>query len=827
MEVGSSEQPTSMVSAVESAPSNDEEHTTHEVYLETAADNMLTSSAATDVLRDTVEHAACQSDAACTDGTARQSEASQLDSKASHDASYKDTTTAGSTKDDSKASRDASYILPSEGTAVDVTGSKQDGVNIVGTQTDDASRGSSSHFQATLQSTESDWPPGQGENLESRKEQVKPEEALDNSSGGNQTHSLGDEPSHDTSLARNSPSEYSNERCSAQVIGETFKSKENIVEVHSAMNTDGPDEALDALYVQSKEASITDIGVPTDVDKFEGKGTSAEVRADMNTVGPEDAQDASSTQSDKEAIMIEFVVSTDGSPTVCKAYNDLEGHVYCEGRTGGDDPIHTNANYGSNNKSEDTIVNPVETTREPMEESTVIVSENSDLNKQSHTLHTGNDPPVSTLLIVESNKVTCDAEIVCASRLESSSIEAETVGIQDSAVTDFEGTKGTGDLGHKTDSPLRDDVHDTPCSTIGLVCEKEPTEALTAGSHSEAPNLLAAVEQTRETTVANQEEIIDAVVFMDACKAEPDGDCTVAKGAEQTVEIVHSVEKQSAVLEHVERQTKQTMICGSTLNESPQAAGLEEDCSVLKHGGPTASSELLAVAPNPIGETSVIQAEPEATNSDGYCTTEVGSALSETVMGLEPNKETAVPMQEDIGEANDTSNNCEARNNSGIHAFGEVSMEMQSSEFKEVSSIQSGAANLSTQTPALPDETGQTNMASAAELVPTNDDEHMQGIFITCISHRSCEESSTPCAVIFSVNSNNGLHLCMFFLLLFSGTEVNSEQQIKMVSPAESAPANDEHVQGTDFKFLTHLCPHTPALQFVSDRIVHPLLLFF
>jgi hypothetical protein len=715
-----SEQPTNIVSSVESEPSNDEEHTKHEVFLATTGDNMLASSAGTEILRDTVEHAACQPEAVCTDGTARQSELSQLDRKAFHDASYK--YTHGSTKDDG--------ILPNEGTSVDVTGSKQDDVNIVGTQTDDVSRGSS-HFPVILQSTESDRPPGQVKNLESRMEQVKTEEALVNSSGGNQTHSLGDEPSHNTSLARNSPSEHSNERCSDQVIGENFKGKENIVEVHSGINTDGPDEALNALHTQSKEASMTDIGVPTDGDRCEGKGTSVEVCADMNTDGPVATQDASSTQSDKESSMMECGVSTDGCPTVCKTHNDLQGHVSCEEtfvRTGGDDTTHiTNANYGSNNESEATIASPVETTQKLMEGSTVIVSENSDLNKQCHTLHTRNDPPANTLLIVESNKVTCDAEIVCASRLESSGIEAETVGIQESALTDFEGTKGTGDLGDRTNSQLHDDVHGTSCSTIALVSEKEPSEDLTTGSHSEASNLLAAVEQTQETTVENQ-EIIDAVVFMDACKAEPVGDFTIAKGAEQTVEMVHYVDKQSAVLDYVETQTKRTSVCGSTVNESPQAAGLEEDCSVLKHGDPT-SSELLTVAPNPIGETSVIQVEPEARNSDGYCTTEAGSALSETVMGLEPNKETAVPMQENIGEANDNFNNCEAHNNSEIHAF-EVSMETQSSEVKEVSSIQSGAANLSTQTTALPDVTGQTSMASTGELVPTNEHIHMQGILL-------------------------------------------------------------------------------------------------
>jgi hypothetical protein len=59
-----------------------------------------------------------------------------------------------------------------------------------------------------------------------------------------------------------------------------------------------------------------------------------------------------------------------------------------------------------------------------------------------------------------------------------------------------------------------------------------------------------------------------------------------------------------------------------------------------------------------------------------------------------------------------------------------VSMETQSSEVKEVSSIQSGAANLSTQTTALPDVTGQTSMASTGELVSTNEHIHMQGILL-------------------------------------------------------------------------------------------------
>jgi hypothetical protein len=41
------------------------------------------------------------------------------------------------------------------------------------------------------------------------------------------------------------------------------------------------------------------------------------------------------------------------------------------------------------------------------------------------------------------------------------------------------------------------------------------------------------------------------------------------------------------------------------------------------------------------------------------------------------------------------------------------------------------------------------------------------------------------------------LLLLLVLLLLFSGTEINNSEQKKIVSAAEPAPANDEHMQGT------------------------------
>ncbi|KAF8650583.1 hypothetical protein HU200_063960 [Digitaria exilis] len=701
IEVDSSERPTKIVSAAESAPSNDEEHTANEVHLKTADVNMLTSSTTTEMLQDKIgSSAAYQSGAPCKEETTSQSDASLQDSKVV-DALAR--CPPGSIKDDN-----ASH---SEGTGVNAILCKQDDVKIDDTQADDASKVSSSHLTANLQSTESDQPPDQEEISESTKERVKMEETLDKSSSDNQTPSRGSEMSPDITLVRNS-SENLNE-CSAHVDGDTLKMKDDIAEVPDIMYTDGPEVVLDASSTQYKKEAIMADGST--------KGDTVETNASMNTDGPEEAQGASSTQSDKEASVAVVDISTGGSPTVCRAHNDLEGQVSFRetlDTAGGDNQTHCNTNDDSSNKNEDTMVNPVDTciddsenkieesmvnpvdsTRETIGESTISVSENPDLNKQSCTLHFGNDPPASTLATVEFNEVTGDAEILFPSRLESSGIDTETVDIQETAVADLE---RTGDLDNKTSN--RDAVLGTSRS-IGVICEKTSTEDLTACSHSEAPSSIIAVEPTQKSSVA------DTVVFMDTCNTEPCGDSTNAEGEKLTVEVVHTNEEQSAVPEHAEAQTKPTAICGPMLNEYPQTAGLEDQCSLPKHSGPTSE---LVLPPNPIGETSAIQVEPEAIES-GYCTAEGSRASSETVMELEPNKETVAPMQEDIAEANDAESlEC-----------SDASLEMHSSEIKAVSSINSSAGSLSTQTPALPDGAEQVDMPSASGVAPAND-EHMQ-----------------------------------------------------------------------------------------------------
>ncbi|XP_062233157.1 chromatin structure-remodeling complex protein SYD-like isoform X2 [Phragmites australis] len=731
IEVNSSEQPKEMVSAAEPVPSNDEQNMVHEVHLKTTDDNIPLSSAAMGISQDEIDRsAACQSGAACTEETARESDASLPDSKTPCDAS--DKYTADSTKDDDNDSR-------SEGTSVDLAGSKQEVVKVEGNEIDNISRGSC-HLPASLQSNQ----PAEQENLESsgfkftsEKKQVKMEETLGKSAGDSQTNQA-NEASHDTALGRYCPSEYSNEDGSAQVDGGT-------------------------------------LGI---------KGTTVEVCAAMNTDGSEEAQDASSTCSDKEASMVEVGVSTEGTTTVCKVHIDLESHVSYEEilvRTGDDNPTHSHINDDSNNTNEDTVVNLLDTSRQPMEDTAATLPENSDLNLQSCTLHFENDAPATTLTTIESDKGTGDAEIVCAGTLESSGIAIETVGIQETTVADHEGTEVTGDLNDKSGSPRRDAY-----SMIGIVCEKTPTgEDLTVGNHSANTLELAAVEPTQEDTVPNKEEIIDTVVITHDCNTEPYVDAAVARGAEPTEETVHSAEEHPSVAELAETQTTPT-ICGPMQNESVQTAGLENDCSGLKNGA-TASSEHVVVAPEPIDETSVLQVEPGATNSDGYCTAEDGGASSESVMELDGNEDIAVPMQEDIAEANGTIAAREACKDPESHTSGDVSMTVQPSELNSVSAILSDAANISMQAPVLPESrekgsprgdfdcTEQTEMASAAELAPTNDEEHMQG------------------------------------------TEVDSsEQQTKMVSAVEPAPANDEHVQAT--LSHTHVPPYTSTVVFAPDE---------
>ncbi|KAL6631335.1 hypothetical protein ACP70R_028185 [Stipagrostis hirtigluma subsp. patula] len=755
IDVNSSEQPTKMVSAVEPAPSNDEKYMVHD--LNTAHDNTLPSSEATDIGQDKIDSsAACLSSEACTDETARQSDESLPGSRGPGDASDKYTT--GSTKDNDNCTR-------SGATSVDVAGSKQDGVEVDGNEIRNNSTVLPSHLPAPLQSSQ----PAEQEILEtngfkfsSEKKQMKTEETLGQSAGDSQTQNLANEGSHDIASARYS-TQYSNEDRSAQVDGDTLG----------------------------------------------GKGTTAEAHAPMNTDVSAEAQDASFADSDKDLSMAEVGASKDDTATVSEVHNDLESHVSCEEtlvRTGGDNLTHSHANDVSSNTNEDTIVDPVGTTREPMEETTATLPVNSDLNQESHTLHFGTDPSATTVTVVESDKAISDAEIVCAGRVESSGIEIEAVGIQES-----EGTEGTGDLNDKSGSPRHDGVLGMSYSTVGIVCEKASTgEDPTSSNHSEAPKSLelVPVEPTQEATVVYKEEVIEAVVCKHDCKTEHYVDAAIAR-AGPTEEAVHSAEEQPAACELVETQTKPTEICGSMQSEFVQRAGLESDYSGLECGGHTDSSEHV-VASEPIDETSVMQVELEATKSD--CTAEDGDASSETVMKLEQNEEAAVPMQEDIGGVGGTIAACEVCKDPKSPASGEVLMAVQSPELKSASATQSGEENVSPQDPVLPESrdkrspesnlhgTEQTKIASAADLALENDEEHMQDTEVS-----SSEQHTMMVSAVEPAPANDEHVQATLF-----------EQQTKMVSAEEPASTNDEHVQAT--LSHTHLPTNTSAVALNPDE---------
>ncbi|TVU11814.1 hypothetical protein EJB05_45419 [Eragrostis curvula] len=528
------------------------------------------------------------------------------------DASLPCSTTPSDDKNTHVSTKKDDIDLRSECTPADMTDSNQDKVNVDSSQTDNFSEDFSQ-----LADAEKEQPADQVisecnvSKSGSEKEQMKMDETLGKSAGASQT-SEANESSHDTALGRYS----SNDGVAAQVDDDTLRSKRTAVEVHAAVKTDAPQEAQDTL----------------------------------------------STQSDKEMSMVE--VSTD-------VHNDQGCHASAEEAivTIGDNLTHSHINDGSNNTNENTI-DAISTTGQQIDDTTASLPENYDLNQQSCTLHLEGDTPATTLATIESDKATGDAEIVSAGRLESSGIEIDTVGIPETASTDYKGTEGTGDLNDRGGSPQHESIPGTSYSTMGIVYEKSPTGGeLTVASHLEALNSLVA-EPAQETSLPDN-DVVDSVDFNHVCNTEPSGD---AARAERTGETVHSAEERPAVSELVETHTKPSEICGPLQNESVDAAVLETDSSGMKHGDTTTSSEHV-VAAEPITETCVMHVDHKVTKpEDEYCPAAGGSASSETVMELEANEVSAA------AEAGETIAACEVSKNPESHASGEVSMAVQSSD---------------------------------------------------------------------------------------------------------------------------------------------------
>jgi hypothetical protein len=488
-------------------------------------------------------------------------------------------------------------------------------------------------------------------------------------------HSLSEDFSHlSAALQSNQPGE--------QDVSENNRFKYGSEE--KQMKTDGTLHEIAGdcrIYSRAYECSHdTDLGrysPSSDACSTQGDGdalgsqvTAFVVHAAMKTDDPPETHDALPTQSEKEVSEVE--VSTN-------VHNDHGSHVSCEDamvRTGSDNLTHSHTD-DSNNTNEDTN-DSIDTKQQPKDKTSASLLQNYDLNQQSCTIQFEDDPPTTTLAATESDKTTGNADII------SSGIEIETVGIQQT--------------------------------------EEAPTgRELTVASHTEE-----LVEQTQEASVPNKEEIIDSVVLKQDCNTEPCGDAAVSR--EVTEEMDHSAERPVSELAEIRAET--TEICGPKVNESVLAAGLENDCSGLKHDDSSTSSEHV-VAPEPINETSVMQVEHEETEKeDGYCTVADSSPSSEAIMELVAQEETPA------AEANETIAGVEVCKDSD-----EVSINVQSSDPNSASAIQPDTLNINTQFPVLIessenklsgsddlyDTEQQIKMDSAAVPAPTSNKEITQG----------------------------------------------------------------------------------------------------
>jgi hypothetical protein len=160
--------------------------------------------------------------------------------------------------------------LHSEGAAVDVTNPKQDTVMVETLQTDVIYGSSASHLPASLQSTDLNQPAGgEGSSKNSgstvfasgeKTEEMKG--TLDKNTDYNLTRIQTNDDSHNINVGRCSPSEDKKEDCCARVVDgvDLMGSNHTPAEVLSAVNTDGSDEAVNALSTDSnKDASMLEV----------------------------------------------------------------------------------------------------------------------------------------------------------------------------------------------------------------------------------------------------------------------------------------------------------------------------------------------------------------------------------------------------------------------------------------------------------------------------------------------------------------------------------------------------------------------------------------
>ncbi|XP_021304222.1 chromatin structure-remodeling complex protein SYD isoform X6 [Sorghum bicolor] len=235
------------------------------------------------------------------------------------------------------------------------------------------------------------------------------------------------------------------------------------------------------------------------------------------------------------------------------------------------------------------------------------------------------DPPATTLVIAESDKDTCDAEVVCAGKLESSGADAVgTVAVQEVPAVAGDRAGGIGVEGH--------------CS-----------EQVKMASVAEAASSLALVGYS-----SSEDSMVDAAARV------ADGDFADSKGAGVDCQETMPTQATSTLPENMDWQ-----------NDSLAAAAVTVEPMF-------ASSSEHAAESKPIDETSVMQVEL-ATSTGDECAAEGDNVVSsETVVESEPVQETVVPSQGGSIEANNTSTISEVNKDTESRASGEVCKDAQS-----------------------------------------------------------------------------------------------------------------------------------------------------
>lgn len=329
---------TKMVLAAELASANDE-HKLHEVHDKTADGNILQRSAAQDTLQDKTDSIAGLNLASrhrIGDLEMEKDDSSTVmlpDCQTPFDASVTDI------KDTLPPTEADVSDLQSEPAAIDVTSPKQDTMAVEALHTN--SGGSASHLPAALQSTDSNQHADQKGSSENSGSKFfasgKKTEEMEGTLDKNTDHNL-IQANDNLALGRYSPSEDKREDSCAHVVDGGLLGSKQTLEVVSAMNTDGSEEALNASSTHlNKDASMVEVGAFTndatsvcEVTKEPESHVSVSVLASAAMNAGDDSEEVHnvpSTHSDRGGSMVEVDASRNDATSICEVRKDPESNV--------------------------------------------------------------------------------------------------------------------------------------------------------------------------------------------------------------------------------------------------------------------------------------------------------------------------------------------------------------------------------------------------------------------------------------------------------------------------------------------------------------------